>query len=695
MQNRELSWLTFNECVLQEAIDVSVPLLERLKFITIFSNNLDEFFMIRVGSLTDLSCAEDKAIDNKTGMSPTQQLEKIYSAVVPLYEKKDTIYSTLSQTIKAYGIGPLEFNELNPDEHEYVKRYYKNFILPVLSPQIVDQHHPFPHIQNKVIHITARLKNKSGSILGLIQVPPALGDVLSFPECGKYIHVEKIIYEYAESIFHMYEMQEKNYICVTRNADISLDDEVFDVDQDFRMTMAKALKKRKRLSVVRLEAAKAFSDRFEEYICEKLLIDKSKIYITTSPMRLKHLFVLGDGISVKQQRQLNYPDFTPQPSPGISPGMSIMRQIEKKDLLLSYPYESMDTFLQLIKEASESSSVISIKITIYRVANKSKLIEYLCNAAENGKEVFVIVELRARFDEQNNIDWCERLEEAGCIIMYGFEEYKVHSKICLITKRNGKDGISYITQIATGNYNERTAKLYTDLSLTTANQEIGEDANDFFRNMGVADLEEEYKHLIVAPSMKDKILNKIAAEAEKGEEGRITIKVNSITDYDILEYLAEASRAGVRINMIVRGICCLLPGVPEHTENVNIIRIVGRFLEHARIYSFGEQETQQLYISSADLMTRNMERRIEIAVPVFDTDIKKRINKMIDVMLNDNTKAYKMNRDGSYTKKSSKDTVPINSQEYFMQEAEEFAKIPSAPQEIGIIGSVRSFFRRP
>ena len=695
MQNRELSWLTFNECVLQEAIDVSVPLLERFKFITIFSNNLDEFFMIRVGSLTDLSCAEDKAIDNKTGMSPTQQLEKIYSAVVPLYEKKDTIYSTLSQTIKAYGIGPLEFNELNPDEFEYVKRYYKNFILPVLSPQIVDQHHPFPHIQNKVIHITARLKNKSGSILGLIQVPPALGDVLSFPESGKYIHIEKIIYEYAESIFHMYEMQEKNYICVTRNADISLDDEVFDVDQDFRMTMAKALKKRKRLSVVRLEAAKAFSDRFEEYICEKLLIDKSKIYITTSPMRLKHLFVLGDGISVKQQRQLNYPVFTPQPSPGISPGMSIMRQIEKKDLLLSYPYESMDTFLQLIKEASESSSVISIKITIYRVANKSKLIEYLCNAAENGKEVFVIVELRARFDEQNNIDWCERLEEAGCIIMYGFEEYKVHSKICLITKRNGKDGISYITQIATGNYNERTAKLYTDLSLTTANQEIGEDANDFFRNMGVAHLEEEYKHLIVAPSMKDKILNKIAAEAEKGEEGRITIKVNSITDYDILEYLAEASRTGVRINMIVRGICCLLPGVPEQTENVNIIRIVGRFLEHARIYSFGEQETQQLYISSADLMTRNMERRIEIAVPVFDTDIKKRINKMIDVMLNDNTKAYKMNRDGSYTKKSSKDTVPINSQEYFMQEAEEFAKIPSAPQEIGIIGSVRSFFRRP
>ena len=694
MQNRELSWLTFNECVLGEAMDVSVPLLERLKFVAIFSNNLDEFFMIRVGSLTDLSGAGDKAVDNKTGMSPSQQLEKIYSAVIPLYEKKDKIYSELSRAVQAYGIGPLEFAELGPDQLEFVKAYYKNFILPVLSPQIVDQRHPFPHIQNKVIHIAARLKGKSGSILGIIPIPPALGDVVPLPD-GKYIHVEKIIYEHARDIFHMYEVQEANYICVTRNADINIEDEIFDVDQDFRKTMKKILNKRKRLSVVRLEAAKELSEKFEEYIREKLHINKNQIYITSSPMNLGHLFTLSEKISPKQQRQLIYPDFTPQPSPEIFPRAGLMRQIEKKDLLLSYPYESMDPFLQIVKEASESPSVISIKITIYRLANKSKLIEYLCNAAENGKEVFVIVELRARFDEQNNIDWSERLEEAGCNIMYGFEEYKVHSKICLITKRNGKDGISYITQISTGNYNEKTAKLYTDLSLTTAGHEIGEDANNFFRNMGVADLGEEYKHLIVAPSMKDKLLDKIAAEAAKGEAGRITIKVNSITDRDILEELAGASRAGARINMIVRGICCLLPGVPEHTDNVNIIRVIGRFLEHTRIYSFGEHEDQQMYISSADLMTRNMERRIEVAVPVFDPDIKLRINKMLDVAFNDNMKAYKMNHDGSYAKKSPKNTVPINSQEYFMQEAEELAKIPNEPQKAGIIGSVKSFFKLP
>lgn len=693
-QNRELSWLKFNQRVLEEAQDPSVPLLERMKFVAIFTSNLDEFFMIRVGSLFDMAAADPKAVDFRSGMTPSQQLEKIYEAVAPLYKERDKTYAEIKKQLHPYGVCGLDFKELEQSEKKYVKKYFKEQVLPVLSPQIVDANHPFPHLLNKELYVTAMLKQNNRTMLGIVPIPNFISDILYLPGHDiRYIRMEKVIMEYLNLVFGQYEVTEKNYICVTRNADIAPDDEALEVNDDFRYLMKQTLHKRKRMAVVRLEIAEKLNAETEKYFCEKFNITKRQIFRTKMPMKLDYMFAISGNLPDSMKRALIYRPFSPQPSGRLEEG-SIMRQIRKKDVLLFYPYESMEPFLQLIKEAAFDPSVMTIKITIYRLAKKARLVEYLCAAAENGKEVTVLIELRARFDEQNNIDWSERLEEAGCRVIYGFEGYKVHSKICLITYRH-RNEIQYITQIGTGNYNEKTAAMYTDLSLMTADREIGEDAALFFQNMSIGNLDGIYRHLIVSPtSLKPKILQLMDQEIRKGTKGRIIMKMNSLTDVDFIEKAAEASQAGVRVDLIVRGICCILPGIPGYTENITISSIVGRYLEHPRIFSFGTGTDQKIYIGSADMMTRNTEKRVEVAAPVLDLDVKRQVNGYLEVMLADNVKARVLQKDGTYRKKPITEKR-VNSQEHFMKSAvlEARNKKP-APKKQGLRERFAKIFRK-
>lgn len=693
-QNRELSWLKFNQRVLEEAQDPSVPLLERMKFVAIFTSNLDEFFMIRVGSLFDMAVADPKAVDSRSGMTPSQQLEKIYEAVAPLYKERDKTYAEIKKQLHPYGVCGLDFKELEQSEKKYVKKYFKEQVLPVLSPQIVDANHPFPHLLNKELYVTAMLKQNNRTMLGIVPIPNFISDILYLPGHDiRYIRMEKVIMEYLNLVFGQYEVTEKNYICVTRNADIAPDDEALEVNDDFRYLMKQTLHKRKRMAVVRLEIAEKLNAETEKYFCEKFNITKRQIFRTKMPMKLDYMFAISGNLPDSMKRALIYRPFSPQPSGRLEEG-SIMRQIRKKDVLLFYPYESMEPFLQLIKEAAFDPSVMTIKITIYRLAKKARLVEYLCAAAENGKEVTVLIELRARFDEQNNIDWSERLEEAGCRVIYGFEGYKVHSKICLITYRH-RNEIQYITQIGTGNYNEKTAAMYTDLSLMTADREIGEDAALFFQNMSIGNLDGIYRHLIVSPtSLKPKVLQLMDQEIRKGAKGRIIMKMNSLTDVDFIEKAAEASQAGVRVDLIVRGICCILPGIPGYTENITISSIVGRYLEHPRIFSFGTGTDQKIYIGSADMMTRNTEKRVEVAAPVLDPDVKRQVNGYLEVMLADNVKARVLQKDGTYRKKPITEKR-VNSQEHFMKSAvlEARNKKP-APKKQGLRERFAKIFRK-
>ena len=670
-QNRELSWLRFDQRVLEEARDKSVPLLERMKFVAIFTSNLDEFFMIRVGSLYDMVQTDEKHRDSRSGMTPQEQLDAIYEAVAPLYKERDKTYTEIKKELSPYGVCGLDFKELEADEKKYVKKYFKEQILPVLSPQIVDSSHPFPHLLNKDIYVTASL-NKKEQMLGIVPVPTYVSDILMLPGHDiRYIRMEKVIMEYLHLVFDQYEVSDPNYICVTRNADVSPDDEALEVTDDFRKLMQNTLYKRRRMAVVRLETAEKLSAKMQEYFCEKFKITPAQIFRTKMPMKLDYMFSIAGNLPESMKRSLVYEPFSPQKSAHVQEG-SMLKQVKKQDILLFYPYESMDPFLKLIKDASADPNVMTIKITIYRLAKKARLVEYLCAAAENGKEVTVLIELRARFDEQNNIDWSERLEEAGCRVIYGFDGYKVHSKICLITYRN-RNEIQYITQVGTGNYNEKTAAMYTDLSLMTADPRIGQDAAEFFKNMSIGNLQGSYQYLIVSPvSLKSSILQMMDEEIQKGKDGRIVMKMNSVTDVDFIRKVSEASCAGVRVDLIVRGICCILPGVPEYTENVRVMSVVGRYLEHPRIFSFGTGKEQKIYIGSADMMTRNTEKRVEVACPVLDEQIRRQINHDLKVMLSDNVKARVMQKDGTYTKRKIKDESSgkmIDSQAVFMEEA--------------------------
>ena len=671
-QNRELSWLKFNQRVLEEAKDSSVPLLERMKFVSIFTSNLDEFFMIRVGSLYDMSLTDNSTIDSRSGMNPKEQLDAIFAAVAPLYKERDKTYSEIKKLLNPYGVCGLSIKELEQQEKKYVKKYFKDQILPILSPQIVDANHPFPHLLNKELYVIASLKQNGTSMIGIVPVPQFVSDILYLPGHDiRYIRMEKVIMEYLDVVFDKYEVSNKNYICVTRNADVSPDDEALEINDDFRLLMQETLHKRRRMAVVRMETAEPLDKELEKYFCDKFKIIPAQIYRTKMPMKLDYIFSIMDKVPASLKRSLIDEPFTPQPSRYLTDG-KVIPQVKKKDILLSYPYESMDPFLRMIKEAAYDPTVLTIRITIYRLAKKARLVEYLCAAAENGKEVTVLIELRARFDEQNNIDWSERLEEAGCRVIYGFEGYKVHSKICLITYRN-RNNIEYITQVGTGNYNEKTATMYTDVSLITADKGIGEDAAIFFKNMSIGNLNGSYQHIIVSPtSLKPKVLSLMDEEIKKGTNGRIIMKMNSVTDVDFIQKVSEASNVGVKVDLIVRGICCILPGVKGYTENLRVTSIVGRYLEHPRIFLFGTGADQKIYIGSADMMTRNTEKRVEVACPVLDEQIRRQINHDLKVMLSDNVKARVMQKDGTYTKRKLKDESSgkmIDSQAVFMEEA--------------------------
>ena len=695
-QNRELSWLQFNARVLAEAEDENVPLLERFKFLAIFTSNLDEFFMIRVGSLCDMAAVDKEHTDSKSGLTAKEQLHLIYKAVKPLYARRDAAFSDVDSKLSAIGLRRLTMDSLAPDEQKYIKRYFKDIIAPVLSPQIVDSHHPFPHLEGKVLHIAALLSHKKTERLGLLPVPASLPPVVFLPETpSRYILTEDILLSYADHVFEMYDVLEKTVLCVTRNADIQVDDETFGVEGgDFRKKMEKLLRQRRRMAVVRVEINRPISDHFKEHFRSRFEVSDAQIFLSrTAPLKLGYAFSLGEHLPEKKRAFLSDAPFTPQQPAMLSAGQSLLKAALQRDILLSYPYESMEPFLQMIREAANDPAVLAIRITIYRLASKAKLVEYLCAAAENGKDVTALIELRARFDEQNNIDWSERMEEAGCKIIYGFEDYKVHSKICLITRRE-RGAVRHITQVGTGNYNEKTAKQYTDVSLITADERIGQDAGAFFNNMALGNLSGHYSRLFVAPtSLKNNILALMDEQIAKGKDGYILLKFNSLTDIDVIAKLQEASCAGVTVEMIVRGICCLLPGVPGHTENITVTSIVGRFLEHSRIYVFGRGDEEKMYISSADLMTRNTERRVEIACPIDDPAVRTRLHDILYAMQHDTVKARVLQPDGTYCKKPAVQD-PICAQDLLMQQAIENARKQAAQPapHPGFLEKIRKWF---
>lgn len=696
-QNRELSWLEFNARVLAEAEDETVPLLERFKFLAIFTSNLDEFFMIRVGSLTDMAALEPNRRDTKSGLTAGAQLSRIYAAVEPLYARRDAAFRDVDTRLAQEDLCRTSMDELDSRERKYIKRYFNTMIAPVLSPQVVDSHHPFPHLEGKVLHIAVLLSHKKNERLGLIPVPASLPPITFLPnDKRRYLMTEDILLAFADSIFEMYDVLEKTVFCVTRNADVPLDDEPFGSEQvDLRKKMERMLRQRRRMAIVRVELSRPVSSHFKECLHKRFEVTDEQIFLSRSaPLRMSYAFSLGDYLSDGRRSRLSDPPFIPQQPAMLPAGQSLLKTALQRDVLLSYPYESMEPFLQMIREAANDPSVLSVRITIYRLASKAKLVEYLCAAAENGKDVTVLIELRARFDEQNNIDWSERLEEAGCKIIYGFEDYKVHSKICLITRRE-RGGVRYITQVGTGNYNEKTARQYTDVSLVTSSESIGMDAAQFFNNMAMSNLNGRYNRLLVAPtSLKNNILSLMDGEIAKGSDGYILLKFNSLTDIDMIEKLHEASCAGVTVEMIIRGICCLLPGVPGKTENITVTSIVGRFLEHSRIYVFGRGKNEKMYISSADLMTRNTERRVEIACPIDSPAVRARLHDILFAMQHDTVKARVLQPDGSYQKKPAV-PEPICAQDLLMQQAVSMAREQAqhaSEEERGLLHWLRRLF---
>ncbi|MCD8191401.1 MAG: polyphosphate kinase 1 [Oscillospiraceae bacterium] len=648
-QDRELSWLRFNERVLDEAKDESVPLIERLKFAAIFTSNLDEFFMIRVGSLHDMTLIKETHIDNKTGQTPQQQLQAIFKAVGPLYKQRDRVMDELTARCRACNICAIPVSELDDKEEKQVSRWFENEVRPILSPQVVDIYHPFPHLPSKGLSIALKLSRDGREEFGILPVPSSLPPLLRLDERGvHYVLTEDVLLSCAERVFDRFTVTERAVISVTRNADIAPEDEAYDVAEDFRQHMRKVMKKRARLAPVRLEIQGEAGEAMTIFLCRQLNLTREQVFFTRAPIKLDYVFSLASLLPKESVNALCYPPYTPVFSPLLRRNEKIMPQVLHRDVLLSYPYESMEPFISLIAEAAADSSVLSIKITIYRLSDRARLAELLCAAAESGKQVTVLMELRARFDEQNNIGWAERMEEAGCTVLHGSEGIKVHSKICLITRRE-RGRVRYITQIGTGNYNEKTAKQYTDLCLITADQEIGEDAAELFRNLATANFRGSYRRLLVSPfALRDRVIELIDGEKAKGREGYIFLKLNSLTDRTLIDKLAEASQAGVEITMNIRGICCLLPGVKGLTDHVRVFSIVGRYLEHSRIYCFGKGEEAQLYISSADFMTRNTERRVEAACPVLSPPLRRRIQHMIEEMCLDNVKSRVMLPDGSY-----------------------------------------------
>ena len=669
-QNRELSWLRFNERVLLEATEDCVPALEKLKFVSIFVSNLDEFFMVRVGSLHDLSSLKKEVKDNKTGMNAEEQISAILKALPEMYREKDEIFKKVSEELENSNIKKLNYSDLNLEQKKFVEDFYMKRIDQLVSPQIVDINHPFPFLENTKLYAFAHLEKDKEKVFGIIPVRNTYPKYLLLPgEKVEYILMEEIILNQIDQIFKEYKILSKNIIKVTRNTDFVDDRDTWEEFDDYTEYMKSILKKRKRLNIVRLESEGKLSKQALNFLLEKIELTQDAYFPIESPLNMKYVFSLIDEIPNAIKTKLLYRDLIQYNPADFS--KSVIDDVRHKDRILSYPYESMDTFISLLKEAANDPDCKSIKITIYRLAKNSKVVRYLTEAAQNGKEVTVFVELKARFDEESNINYANILYEEGCNIIYGFNKYKMHSKICLITFRNPKtENLTYITQIGTGNYNESTAKQYTDFSLMTACPEIGLDATDFFKNMSIGNLDGKYMHLLQSPTtLKTGLMHHLENEIAKGENGYILCKFNSLTDKDFIEKFIEASQKGVKVDLIIRGISCLLPGIKGQSENIRIRSIVGRFLEHPRVYVFGKDDPV-MYISSADLMTRNTENRVEIATPILDSEIKERILKYLEVQMKDNVSARLMNSSGEY-EKIKKEEEEFSSQKYFVMEAEE------------------------
>lgn len=669
--NRELSWLKFNERVLEEAENPEVPLCERLTFASIYQSNLDEFFMVRVGSLYDQTLLDKKIRENKTGMTSQEQIDAILKRTKQINKRKEAVYEELMERVAEQGIRILRFNELDEEGAAYLERYFESEIAPLISPTVVGRRQPFPFLRNKEIYAVAVLGSKGKKDrLGIIPCTSNIfGRLIAVPGMqGTYMLAEELILHFAPAVFKGYKIKSKSLLRITRNADIDAD-ALYDEDLDYREFMEGLIKQRKKLAPIRLELSRDIDKKGIAVLCEYLELDENHVFISSTPLDLSFVFQIQD--LLRKHTELYFPKRTPQRSDQFQDGKSIIEQIREEDKLLSYPYESIRPFLHLLTEAAEDPDVISIKMTLYRVAKQSKVVEALIEAAENGKEVVVLVELRARFDEENNIGWSRLLEDAGCQVIYGLDGYKVHSKLCLITRKNGGQ-VEYITQIGTGNYNEKTSRLYTDLSLMTANVEIGLEASNVFQALSKGEVVEHSEHLLVAPKcLQNKVLAMLdeeIAHARNGEEAYAGFKLNSLTDKKIINKLIEASEAGVKIDMVVRGICCLIPGVEGKTENIRIISIVGRFLEHSRIYIFGNSKRRKYYIASADFMTRNTVRRVEVAAPVYDERLQNKLQDMFDIMLADNQKARYLDAEGNYHRVINEE-APLNSQEYFYAQA--------------------------
>lgn len=674
--NRELSWLKFNARVLEEAFDETTPLFERLRFVGIFCSNLDEFFMIRVGSWYDKFLYDPKDRENKTNMNAKEQLAAIAKSVSGLIPIKDEAYSLIMSGLAKYGVEHISEDMLSPQEDAYLKAFFSREVRPLLFTGLVDKKHPIPFLKSGEVYIGCKIRKKTETggkfTFGILPVPENLPKVVFLPKSRRFLLIEEVIRRYAKSVFSNFDIHSRCIFRVTRNADIPINEGLFDHDLDFRDIMAKMVKKRKKLHPVRIEFQGNPDGETVSILSKVLDVSENFVFKQNMPLSLGFMPVLEKYL--EKQSELFFKPLTPQLSPAILRNVSLIDQIKHKDILLSYPYENINQFIRLLDEAAENPDVSSIKITLYRVARDSKIINALNKAAENGKDVLALVELRARFDEENNIGWSKQLEDAGVQVIYGLEELKVHSKLLLITLRSGND-VTYITQVGTGNYNERTSKLYTDLTLLTADKAIGADASVVFNALCEETTVESTNRLLVAPKgLKSRIVEFIDNEITYGKDGYIGIKINSLTDRDLIEKLAEASRAGVKVELVVRGICCLIPGVPGQTENIRVISIVGRFLEHSRIYIFGKENRRRVYISSADFMTRNTERRVEVAVPVLDRTLADKVCHIFNICMSDNVKARELKPNGLYERVSAEGSEPLNAQAYFYKQAYEQAQ---------------------
>lgn len=672
MMNRELSWLKFNERVLNEAGNPKVPLAERLTFVSIYQSNLDEFYRVRVGTLMDQMDVSEVVRENKTNMTSEEQVKAIIRATRELEEKKTVIYEQLMGELEPKGIRLINFNKLSAEEGKILEEYFDREIAPYLSANIVSKQQPFPFLKNKDIYAVALLESKGGKTRTAII--PCSNNVfrrlIDIPtRKGTFLLAEELILQFLPKFFKNYSVKEKSLIRVTRNADIDTE-MIYDEDLDYRDAMENLIKERKRMNPVRMEFTGTLNKKMMHALCKTIHVEKEHVFRSDVPLDLSFVFAIQSYLKNTNAGELFYPRRTPRPTPQLNDKESLIPQILEKDVLLSYPFESMKSFINLLYEAAEDESVVSIKMTLYRLANKSQIVDALVEAAENGKEVVVLVELRARFDEENNIEYSRKLEEAGCRVIYGLNGYKVHSKLCLISRKT-EQGVSYVTQIGTGNYNEKTSALYTDLSLITGNQEIGKEAAEVFAALLRGETVEETHLLLVAPKcLQNKVLDMIEEiqHVKNGEEGYIGIKINSLTDKVIISKLVEASQAGVKIEMIVRGICCLIPDVKGYTENITVVSIVGRFLEHSRIYRFGTKERENVYIASADFMTRNTLRRVEVAAPVLDERLKNQLAWMFETMMKDDEKGKCLTEKGIYVDRNLH-VQKLNSQECFYEAA--------------------------